>query len=92
MKALGYEVCVECRCSPTCVTKVVAGVCSGDCPAGLSGQCVHVAAVLIAAVNVLRPLQLDFEPPSTAGGTALGQGTCIIPCDQSATFLLHRRI
>jgi hypothetical protein len=28
---------------------------------------VHVAAVLIAAVNVLRPLQLDFEPPSTAG-------------------------
>ena len=90
MKALGYEVCVECRCSATRVTKV-AGVC-GDCPAGLSGQCVHVAAVLIAAVNVLRPLQLDFEPPSTAGGTALGQGTCIISCDQSATFLLHRRI
>ena len=65
MKALGYEVFVECKCSSTHITQVVAGVCSG--PAGASGQCVHVASVLIAAVNCLRPRQTDFSPPSTSG-------------------------
>ncbi|MFO7445291.1 MAG: hypothetical protein R6W90_02945, partial [Ignavibacteriaceae bacterium] len=62
MKALDYEVVVECRVESGVVVDVVAGRCSADCPAGRTGQCVHVAALLLASANVLRPLQTDFFP------------------------------
>ena len=96
MQTLDYEVVVECKCSGGRITQVMAGVCSGDCPAGLSGQCVHVAALLIAAVNVLRPLQTDFAAPSTSGLCLWNQhgagSICTTSCVQFAIFLLPRRI
>ena len=66
MMSVDYECIVACDVVDNVVTEVIAARCSGECPAGQSGKCVHVAAVLIAAVNVLRPLQRDFSPVSTA--------------------------
>lgn len=66
MLSVNYECIVACDVVNGVVHEVVAARCSGECPAGLSGRCVHVAAVLIAAANVLRPLQRDFSPLATA--------------------------
>lgn len=49
-------------CAPTHIQPV------SDCGGviGQSGHCVHVAALLIAAVNVARPSLRDYTAPSTS--------------------------
>lgn len=66
MMSMEYECIVACDVVNNVVVEVIAARCSGECPAGRSGRCVHVASVLIAAVNVMRPLQRDFTPVPTA--------------------------
>jgi hypothetical protein len=61
MLTLTYECIVACAMLAGSIIKVVAARCSGECPAGLSGLCVHVAAVLLAAANVLRPTLRDAD-------------------------------
>jgi hypothetical protein len=66
MKTLSYEVLCKFCVQDGKITSVIAARCSAECPAGQSGQCVHVAALLLAVVNVLHPLLPDWEPPSTS--------------------------
>jgi hypothetical protein len=66
MKACAYESVSRLRVRDGQIVEVISGRCGGECAAGPSGKCWHVAANLIAAANVLRPLQRNYKPPSTS--------------------------